>query len=623
MRQPLINLVVLLLAMPVYAQLPDLGLGIDEGFDQHQTDPEQAMTITTAWSAEAARPGDTIVLAVVANIDKPFHINPHKTSDEFIPTELKVTQSSPAVIALPAQYPAGQTIEVKYADQPLLVFLGQVVMYVPFRVQADTMPGEQTVDLELHYQMCDDQSCYFAQSRTISASFNVVAAGAEILTPANAANTADLFSGYDEGRSSALEFNLFGWDFEVDTQWAALIWLLALAGGFLLNFTPCVLPLVPIKIMSLSRAAEHGSNPLLLGGVMSLGVLAFWLALGGVIASVSGFSATNQLFQYPVFTLGVGIVIVIMAVGMMGLFAVRLPQWIYRLNPTQDTIHGSFGFGVMTAVLSTPCTAPLMGAAAAWAVTQSIGMTLTTFAAIGLGMALPYAILAAMPKLAERMPRTGPASELIKQVMGLLMLAAATYFVGNGIAGLAVEPPNPPTLAYWWVIAALIAIAGLWLTFRTLQITQSTARRATFGGLGLVMAAAGMWTAVALTDKGPIDWEYYSPSRLERATAQGRVVVLDFTAGWCVNCIALERTYLHRQTVIDTLNAEDVIAMKVDLTGKNEAGNALLSEMGRRSIPYLVVIDRFGQKIFASDAYTDRQVLAAIEEAKGTAVESD
>jgi thiol:disulfide interchange protein len=143
--------------------------------------------------------------------------------------------------------------------------------------------------------------------------------------------------------------------------------LIAGVGGLLINFTPCVLPLIPIKIVGLSQAAGNRSRCLALGVMLSLGVVAFWFGLGLAISSISGFNTANQFFQYPAFTIGVGAIICVMAIGMSGLFTIRLPDWIYRINPSQDSIGGSFLFGIMTAVLSTPCTAPFMGAAAAWA----------------------------------------------------------------------------------------------------------------------------------------------------------------------------------------------------------------------------------------------------------------
>ena len=138
-------------------------------------------------------------------------------------------------------------------------------------------------------------------------------------------------------------------------------------------------------------------NALCWGWLMFLGVLVFWMVLGTMIALVSGFSATNQLFQYPAFTILVGLIIGVMATGMFGFFSMRLPNFVYMINPEQDTLHGSFGLGILAAILSTPCTAPFMGAAAAWASTKQPATTLATFAAIGTGMALPYLVLAASP----------------------------------------------------------------------------------------------------------------------------------------------------------------------------------------------------------------------------------
>ena len=143
---------------------------------------------------------------------------------------------------------------------------------------------------------------------------------------------------------------------------------------------------------------------------MMLGVLSLWLSLGIAIALVSGFTATNQLFQYPAFTIGLGLFIGIMAIGMGGLFSIRLPNAVYMFNPKHDSWYGSFMFGIMTAVLSTPCTAPFMGAAAAWAATQAPILTLTVFGSIGFGMAAPYLVLAAYPQLVDKMPRAGAAS---------------------------------------------------------------------------------------------------------------------------------------------------------------------------------------------------------------------
>jgi thiol:disulfide interchange protein DsbD len=429
---------------------------------------------------------------------------------------------------------------------------------------------------------------------------------------------AELFDGL-ERLKDRLSIAFFGWDFDIKPSNLALLLCIAAIGGFLLNFTPCVLPLVPIKIMGLSRAAGNRRRCLLLGSTMSAGVVAFWLSMAVAISTISGFDAVNKLFQYPAFTIAVGLIICVMAVGMCGLFSARLPQWIYLINPSQESAGGSFLLGIMAAVLSTPCTAPFMGAAAAWSATQPPATTLSTFAAIGMGMALPYLVLSAFPALTRRMPRGGPAGDLIKQVMGLLMLAAGAYFLGTGLAGLLADPPDPPTQIYWWMVGLFIALAGAWLAWRTFQITSRVGSRMLFGTVGLVLIAIGISLGVFFTRGSPIQWIYYTPQRLADARAQGRVVLLEFTAAWCLNCHFLEQAVLHDQRVVQLLNSERVAPIKVDITGKNPAGAEKLVEVGRRSIPYLIIYSPDGKKIFSSDAYTVDQIIKAVEGAQSGA----
>jgi thiol:disulfide interchange protein DsbD len=360
-------------------------------------------------------------------------------------------------------------------------------------------------------------------------------------------------------------------------------------------------------------AAGDRRRTFMLGLAMTAGVVGFWLALGLLLSSVKGFEQSNQLFQYPAFTIGVGVFIALMAIGMAGFFSVGLPQWVYAIEPKHESIGGSVMFGVMTAVLSTPCTAPLMGAAAGWAVTtKSASTIMLVFFTIGLGMGTPYLVLSAYPQLARKLPKSGPASDVLKQVMGLLLLAAAIYFIGAGINGLLEEPIT----LHWWLIGITGAAAGAWLVRRTLQIAKSGTAKATFVAVGLFIAAVSLAIPPTLTHER-LPWRKYSEAALVEAGKAGKVVVLDFTAEWCLNCKTFEKTILESDSVALVLNEPDVALLKADITSKSAAGTAKLAELGRVTIPLLVVYAPNGTEVFKSEAYTREQVIEAVRKAQG------
>ena len=624
-----------LLASPAFGQIPGLGnpFARPAAPERNFGDSLDVVEVRVVAAADVVRPGGDLPVAIELAIDPGWHLwtNEGTTlegADEFegaIRTVISVTapaglEADPGFMAWPE--PHLISADLGEGPQSYAVFEGKSVVYLPVTVATDATDGTVELAFTIDFQACDDQTCLAPATVKIALPISIAA------DAASGGEASALFADFDpsvfgrirsgEKAPEIVDFDAFGLKLSVDIRGAGFLLLLLLAaiGGLLLNFTPCVLPVIPLKIMSLSQAAGNRGRCFLLGLAMSLGVIAFWLGLGIAVASISGFTATNQLFQSPVFTISIGVVIAVLAIGMMGLFSVRLPQALYMIEPRHDTVIGSFGFGIMTAVLSTPCTAPFMGSAVVWAVTGTITTVLLVFGAVGLGMAFPYLVLAAFPALVKNMPRTGPASDLIKQVMGLLLLAAAAYFAGAGLSGLMVEPPAPPSRLYWWAVGLVAAAAGLLMMLRTFRITPRIGPRIVFGGLGALILAASILVAVRMTDKGPIDWIYYTPERLAEARSDGDVVVLDFTAEWCLNCKTLEATVLATKQVAAALNGDGVVAMKVDLTGNNEAGNALLRESGRLTIPLLVVLAADGTEIFKSDAYTPRQVLDAIAQAK-------
>lgn len=613
-------------------------------------DPDQPeVSISIVPSRKSVTPGEQFPIAVVFNLKDGWHIH---TNDpkvpaswraegfEAIPTQIVVLSAKGLKVGK-VQWPPPHIVKADLVangkPEDYGFFDGRAIAYLPVIVDPDAI-GQVELTLGVGYQACAESCLFPVEPDSEEGRHHLVIpvvvgqaasedrAGGD---PADFAafdlrGLADLAAGRTPDKIA--KFNVFGWSFEVNTHGLGLVLLLILAalGGFILNLTPCVLPLIPIKILGLSQAAGNPKRCLYLGIVMSVGVVVFWLAIGGAIAYISGFSAISTLFQTKWFSLAVGVVIGVFAAGMLGAFSTGLPQWVYLLNPKQETTLGAFLFGVLTAVLSTPCTAPFMGSAAAWAATRPPIITISTFAAIGVGMALPYLILAANPAWINKVPRTGPASELVKQTIGILLIAVAVFFLGTGLDPMLREPVDPPIRWYWWIIAASVCIAAAWLIRKTFRITQRSGPRLVWSIVGVLLAVSSVFVATRFTDRGPVRWIGYTPERFEKAKAEGKVIVLDFTAEWCINCKAIEATVLHTPEVYGVLNSSGVSPQRVDLTGGNAPGDAKLKELKWNGIPLLAVYgpltgyetpaEKFG------DGYTPQLVLDAIRKAGGDAI---
>ncbi len=621
---------------PLFPSFTGGGKGVEQ-----QVEPEKEVEVRVVASKSAVGPGDQFAIAVVFDHAPTWHVHPNK-EQSVIPPEMEGFQPIHTEIAIeapdgvelgPIQWPEVYYVDVNFGPAPAKygVFSDEAVAYIPVVAGQDLASGSDlSFSITATYQACDDVVCTMPMDETFELSIPTLAredaAQSEPVEPALFADF-DLsvfaqLADWDALKSrQTIDFNPFGIEFSIDPSGPiglALFFLIAALGGIFLNMTPCVLPVIPIKIMGLSQAAGNPRKCFMLGLIMSFGVVAFWLGIGGAIAFVSGFDQISTLFQRPWFSIVIGAIVAVFAFVAFGKVNVKLPQAVYRVNPSHDSVHGSFLFGIFTAILSTPCTAPLMGVASAWAATQPSVITLGTFTSIGVGMALPYLILSANPKWIDKVPRTGPASELVKQVMGLLLISVSIFFVGTGVAAVFAEVPQPPTRAYWWAVFGVACGAGLWLAWRTIQLTKAPIKRLVFVGTGLAITAISGFLAPQFASHGPIDWIYYTPAKFTEAVDRGEVVVIDFTAEWCLNCKALESGVLHRGEIVSKFDLPDVTPMKVDLTKDNPDGKAKMNELNWTGIPLLAVYGPgVNAPILFGDGYTPSQVLEAIESARG------
>ncbi len=654
---PILLLLILMALRPAAAQPPNT--------------PPRVMA-SVEWSHDGYLPGSQGAMAVILDIETGWHVYPGKGSPDapevYIPTTVDVT--------LPTGWTQGkihwpQAHEVLFgfegAQERLMVYEGHAVVLIPFWVGSDAVAGPARATVTVGYQACDDKTCEPPTDQAIQLSTRIVAEASAVSASANpalAAAFADLLSQRNDIPSATQETpdpdisapitlttseaapptarRLFGIPMPERGGLLNLIMLAGLSalGGFVLNLTPCVLPVIPIKIMTIMQHANHPGRSLMLGLWMSLGVIAFWAALGVPVAFFTGISDPSRLFGIWWLTLGIGVLIAAMGVGIMGLFTIQLPQAVYAVNPKADSAWGSFVFGVMTGVLGLPCFGFVAGALLVGVATMPPAMVMTIFTSLGAGMALPYIVLSANPKLLERLPRTGPASELVKQVMGLLLLAAAAFFIGAGLNALVRERPYLAHQLQFWAVAIFCGLAGLWLIVRTFQITSAAASRAVFTVVGLIIGSLALLYAWDATSKAKVDWEIrqtalaaaggeagyihgawnpWTPAAFEKSRTDGNIVVLDFTADWCLTCKIIKAAVLNKEPVLSELNSDDVVKFTVDLTNTTDPGWDYLHNLGQTGIPLLVIYTPGRDDPWQANAYTSAQVIEALTSARNAA----
>lgn len=626
--------------------------------------PDSKVAVSVHASKSAVTPGDQLTLAVIFDHEEGWHVQtqspqapPELEGFTPFPTTIDVRSSQPVTIG-PVQWPQAKIAEVNFTGTPVLfeVFGGRAIAFVPLLIPASAS-GELRLDVKASFQACNDRFCMQPEDQTLTLTLPLRAIG-EAIEPVSA-EVASFFAGFDptvfSGMSdlapttgqpeppapqAAPAGPRFLWLVDVpkaDSVGGVLvIALLGVVGGLALNLTPCVLPVLPIKVLTITQHAGTPGRALYLGLWMAGGVVAFWASLAVPVLAISTFTDPSQLFGIWWVTFGIGLVIAVMAAGIMGLFTLNLPQGVYMLNPKADTAWGSFLFGVLTGVLGLPCFGFVAGALLPATAGAPAVVTAAVFTSLGVGMALPYLVLALKPAWVERIPRTGPASELVKQVMGLLLLAAAAYFIGAGLIALVQEKPYLGKLLHWWAVAGFAAAAGLWLAWRTFAITRSPIKRAVFGVLAVFVAGAALLFTLRSTASAAESWRLrqaelagaepgmlitttwsdYSDAVFERARAENYIVVVDFTADWCINCKALHAAFLATDPVKSDLRRGDVVALTADLTSKAAPGWAKLRALGQVGIPLLAVFSPGKDEPWLANSYDSATVMAALRQAR-------
>jgi thiol:disulfide interchange protein len=639
-------------AMQVAAEISDAEAEKTEGVTEFRNKASKVQWVGEV--SKSAAPGSTVMLTITAKPDPTFHVYAVATDASPNRTNFVVTEKSGLKLGepKPPSDPIVKTV-VEGLD-PVSYHNGDVTWTIPVEIGSDVTPGTKKIVGSIAYQACTDTSCLQPKALQFTARIDVSpTASAAASRPvrfmtAKLGDTLDLaemtkwvdqlgvVEATSEGGASAsaapvkpatkVQEIAGSGDSLLASSPLSLFAILAMAvgGGLILNLMPGVLPVVGLKIMSFaSQAGENRGKVLALNFAYTLGILVvFWaLAALAIISTYSwgrewlgieGQMSWGQQFQYFAFRYGVILLVFALALSFLGVWEIPLPGFVggksTRELQQKEGFSGAFFKGIFTTVLATPCSGPLLGTVFAYTLGKSAVVILSIFTAIGLGMALPYLLIAFFPPLIAFLPKPGAWMDTFKQLLGFLLLGTCVFI-------FTFFPDSDRVM----VFASLIAVwFGCWI-IGSVPGWETLPKRLTAWGGGIGIAAAlcyfSMWATAPAS--AVIAWEPYDEVRLQQLRDEGRTVLIDFTAKWCITCQMNFKVAINTEETGRLINELNAVPMLADWTDHSEKIQMKLQELDSNSIPLLAIYPGGSPDapIVLRDLVTQNDVLTALKQA--------
>ena len=468
----------------------------------------------------------------------------------------------------------------------------QVTWYAPIELSAGADPTAITISGRVEGQACNPQTCVpFEQ--TFAAQL-----GSRIQIPPGADLGAE--------RASSSEMSLLK------------VVGYALLGGLILNLMPCVLPVIGLKVLSFAKQGGQSRGQIFFlnlsyaGGILVVFIILATLASLVQLGLGDESLGWGELNTHTWFKVAMASLVFAMALSFLGTWEIPIPGFASSGKATElsarEGLMGAFMMGVFTTILATPCSGPFLGPVFGYLISQPVRITYTVFASVGIGMALPYLLIGIFPSLVSWLPKPGAWMDTFKQLLGFVLLATVVWLCS--------------AIPHAYYIATLTLLFAIWFACwwigRT-PITASSAakKKAWIGGI-LVATLIGIGAFRVLTPGDSVlAWQPYSNAALADARAQGKTVMIDFTAQWCLTCKTNLKLAINRDEVKQHVEENGIVPLLADWTDRNPAIKQALREHNSQSIPLLVIYpaDTSRQPIVLPDLLTKKKVLDALIEA--------
>jgi thiol:disulfide interchange protein len=484
-------------------------------------------------------------------------------------------------------------------EKKIDVFVGKFEVYLPIQ----SAPQKDTaVSVTIAGIACTSKLCLPPFEKTLTAQIDFTKAD----TWRQAAGTGSLDSGFrrnDNIKDSP------------ENKGVGYIYLgLALLAGLSFNIMPCVLPVLPLILSRLiGQAKEKSARRIGLGMAFCVGVILFFVlfAAAAILIKVTTgavFNWSDQL-RYPSFVLAMGLFLVAFGLFMFDVFGIAVPSSLSGGGSTGGGMAGSIGMGFLAALLSTPCSGAILAAVVVWAQTQSPAMSLLAFTLMGVGMALPYAVIVFIPGLLNKLPKPGDWMEHVRKAMGFILLIIAVKLLGALPKERLVD-----ALFYAVILSFCLWMWGSWVNFATPQGKKWTIRIIAV----FIAVICGFW--LLPEQKQLLNWKPYDAAAIQKAVEAKQPVIIKFTADWCTNCVVVEKRVFHNPQVVELLNEKNVLIIKADTTTKDMPATGDLTGIYGESgtVPVTLILLPNGQQIKLRGIFDKQELLDILQKFPGS-----
>ncbi len=577
------------------------------------------MTVSGKVSPEKAKPGSTIEVIIKAEIEPEYHVNSNNPTDEnLIPTILKFEPLENASFGK-IIYPEPELVTFSFSEEALSVYQGDVTFSVNLTLSDKFPLGMSKIKGTLSFQACNDQSCFAPSDENFEIPFEVVSAQKvapvemkkdeakpilELNDDAKPETTAidfeeDISKQISQETEQAEQVTTPAARFTADELKAKMIIEKGLPYaiiafflfGLALNLTPCVYPVIPLTVGYFGGQSGRSKGSSFVMALFYVVGIAIIFAILGLISGLAG-KQWGFLFQNPWFVIVVTTIILAMAASMFGAFEITVPSWLTSsLGKSREGNIGALVMGLTVGIVIAPCAAGIIiGLVGLVAKLGIVTKGTLLFFIMGLGLGLPYLILATFSGLLTKIPQSGMWMIWVRKLFGVLLIGVALYFF---------LPQAKHIYDQQGFFFGLLAIfGGLLLGFLDHAPGYTKNFKIGRGIFGVLMILFGIFLVnkAIQAKSSELNWVHYQNETIAELQQEGKPIFIDFYADWCAPCKEMDRTTFKDERVIEI--AKQIKMVKVDCTAPDGNIKMFMEKYKVTGMPTLVFIGKNGEEVF-------------------------